>query len=94
MAAPARVAAVLTSIAGLASAIAVPLADLKTTSIVGIATGGAMILGAAWKWLDGNKQWEFLQEVKTNPELLQVVELLKRLQGGSGTELPPPPPTQ
>lgn len=90
MAAPARVAAVLTSIAGLAAAIAVPLADIETTSIVGIATGGAMILGAVWKWLDGNKQWEFLQEIKTNPELLQMVELAKRLE--AAPVAPPAPP--
>lgn len=90
MAAPARVAAVLTSIAGLAAAIAVPLADIDTTSIVGIATGGAMILGAAWKWLDGNKQWEFLQEVKENPQLLEAVELIKRLQGTPAPPITPP----
>lgn len=90
MAAPARVAAVLTSIAGLAAAIAVPLADIETTSIVGIATGGAMILGAVWKWLDGNKQWEFLQEIKTNPELLQMVEMAKRLE--VAPVAPPAPP--
>lgn len=50
---PNRVATYLTALSGLAAAIAVPVANLDTTSTAGVLGGLAAILAVAYKWLDG-----------------------------------------
>ena len=55
-----RIVTVLTILSGLTAAIAVPLADLDTTSVLGVLGGLATILGAAVKFLHGSQQWDKL----------------------------------
>ena len=56
--APNRVAVYLTVLAGLAGAIAPAVANLDTTSLVGVVAGLATILGAVVKWLEGWQKHE------------------------------------
>ncbi len=50
---PNRLAVYLTALAGLAGAVAVPLANLDTTSTVGVIAGLGTILGVVATWLRG-----------------------------------------
>ena len=56
--APNRVAVYLTAASGVTAAIAVPVANLDTTSTAGVIGGLAAILGAVYKWLDGWQKHE------------------------------------
>lgn len=53
---PNRVAVYLVSLAGLLSALAVPLADLDTQSVVGVTAGLASIVAVVDRWLKGWQQ--------------------------------------
>ena len=55
---PGRVAALLTALAGAATAVAVPLADLDTESVAGVLGGLAAISVAFERWLKGWREWE------------------------------------
>lgn len=63
--APNRIAVYLTGLAGLATAIAVPVAELDTSSTVGVVGGLAAIVGVAVKFLEG---WQ-RHEDRTEPFL-------------------------
>lgn len=56
--APNRIAVYLTAASGLTAAIAVPVANLDTSSTVGVLGGLVAILGVAVKWLDGWQKHE------------------------------------
>lgn len=53
-----RVVALLTALCGLAGAVAVPLANLDTSSTVGLLGGLGAITATAVKWLDGWQKHE------------------------------------
>lgn len=55
---PNRVVVALTVLAGLVGAVAPAVANLDTTSTVGVLGGLATVLGAAVKWLDGWQKHE------------------------------------
>lgn len=55
---PNRVAVYLAAGAGLAAAVAVPVADLDTKSVVGVLGGLAAIVGAVDRWLKGWQEYE------------------------------------
>lgn len=63
---PNRLATYLVAGAGAATAIAVPLSDLDTSSMAGIITGVAAILTAFALWMRGWQQFENRQ--KTGPD--------------------------
>lgn len=56
--APARVAALLASIATLLAALAPAVADLDMTSTAGVLGGAAVILGIVREWLKGQRAHE------------------------------------
>lgn len=58
---PNRVAVYLTAVAGIAGAVSVPVANLDTTSTVGVLGGLVTVLGAVVKWLDGWQKHEARQ---------------------------------
>jgi len=55
---PNRVAVYLTALAGLVGAVAVPVANLDTSSTIGVLGGLATILGVVSRWLDGWQKHE------------------------------------
>lgn len=55
---PNRVAVYLTALAGVLGALAPAVANLDTTSTVGVLGGLAVILGIASRWLDGWQKFE------------------------------------
>lgn len=55
---PNRIAVYLTALSGLSAAVAVPVANLDTSSTVGVLGGLVAILGVAVKWLDGWQKYE------------------------------------
>ena len=55
---PNRLAVYLTTGAGLATAVAVPLAELDTSSAVGVVGGLAAIAAVVHKWLEGWQRYE------------------------------------
>lgn len=58
---PARVAAFLAGLSGLAGAIAVPVANLDTHDTSAVIGGMAVIAAAVVKWLDGQQKHEARQ---------------------------------
>lgn len=56
--APNRIAVYLTGLAGLATAVAVPVAELDTSSTIGVVGGLAAIVGVAVKFLEGWQRHE------------------------------------
>lgn len=55
---PNRIATLLTALSGIAAAVAVPVANLDTTSTVGVAMGVLAILGAFATWMKGWRAFE------------------------------------
>lgn len=70
---PNRIAVYLTSLAGLATAVAVPLADLDTTSTAGLIAGLAAIAGVVSVWLKGWQKHEERESFKDERERLGVL---------------------
>lgn len=62
---PARVAAFLAGLSGLAGAIAVPVANLDTHDTSAVIGGMAVIAAAVVKWLDGQQKHEARQAKAT-----------------------------
>lgn len=59
--APNRVVAGLTALSGVAAAVAVPVANMDTSSTVGVLGGLVTVTGVAMKWLDGWQKHERLR---------------------------------
>ena len=64
--APNRIAVYLTALAGLLTAVAPAVANLNTTSTVGLATGFAGIVVIAFKWLTGWQAHEARLPISAN----------------------------
>lgn len=69
---PNRVATYLTAGAGLAAAVAVPLADLDLESTGGVALGLAAILTAYHRWMEG---WRDYKSTEAAGKLHGVVDI-------------------
>jgi hypothetical protein len=62
-----RIVALLTALSGLLAAIVVPLANLDTSSTIGVAVGLGTVVAAAVKWLDGWQKHEARESTDVDP---------------------------
>jgi len=89
--APNRIAVYLTAGAGLATAVAVPLAELDTSSVVGVVGGLAAIATVVHKFLEGWQRHEARVEARAiEPVDMAVLEALETATLPAPT---PPRPT-
>jgi hypothetical protein len=83
---PNRIAVYLTAAAALCTAVAVPVAQLDTTSTIGVVGSLAAIVAVVDRWLKGWQQYETQQWVGTQGEFIE--DYAEPVIADGGDEIP------